>query len=105
MDLEEIVMQIIINSGEARSQCLNAIREARKKNHLQARDLLHRAKDALSRAHQIQTEMIQEEVRGNSQRVSMIMVHAQDHLMNALTVKDLATEIIAIIEEKNTKEC
>ncbi|WP_140920515.1 PTS lactose/cellobiose transporter subunit IIA [Limnobaculum xujianqingii] len=104
MDLENIVMQIIINSGEARSHCLNAIREARQKNYSKAEELLQTAKEALSRAHQIQTEMIQEEIRGNGQPVSMIMVHAQDHLMNALTVRDLATEMIEIVKNQNIKE-
>ncbi|MCX8958620.1 PTS lactose/cellobiose transporter subunit IIA [Erwinia psidii] len=97
-------MQIIVNSGEARSQSLNAINEARQKNYLKADELMKTAKEALSRAHQIQTEMIQEEIRGNEQRVSMIMVHAQDHLMNALTVRDLATEIIDIIKDRDYRE-
>lgn len=29
------------------------------------------------------------------------MVHAQDHLMNAMTVNDLAKELIAILKERN----
>lgn len=99
MDLENIVLHIITNSGEARSHCLNAIREARQKNFPQADSFLQMAKISLSQAHQMQTELIQEEVRGNGEPVSMIMVHAQDHLMNALTVRDLAIEIIEITKQ------
>lgn len=29
------------------------------------------------------------------------MIHAQDHLMNAMTMKDLATEIVELYEKMN----
>lgn len=31
--------------------------------------------------------------------MSLLMVHAQDHLMNAMTVKDLAAEMIDLYEK------
>ena len=31
--------------------------------------------------------------------MTLLMVHAQDHLMNAMTVKDLAAELVAIYEK------
>ena len=31
--------------------------------------------------------------------ITLLMVHAQDHLMNAMTVRDLAQEMIAMYEE------
>lgn len=43
--------------------------------------------------------MIQDEINGESTAVSLLMVHAQDHLMNAQTVKDLAEEFIYLIKE------
>lgn len=100
MDTENLVIQIITNSGEARSHCLAAIREARQHNYPQADTLFQMAKEALSRAHQIQTEMIREEMQGNGHAVSMIVIHAQDHLMNALTVRDLAKEMIDILRQQ-----
>ncbi|OUZ16436.1 hypothetical protein A5868_001357, partial [Enterococcus sp. 12F9_DIV0723] len=38
--------------------------------------------------------------------ISLLMVHAQDHLMNAITIKDLAIELVDILEKgmiKNDK--
>lgn len=99
MDIENIVMQIIINSGEARSFCLNAIKEGRKGNLDVASELLQKAKHSLSIAHNSQTELLHQEANGNTQEVSLVMVHAQDHLMNALTVRDLAVEMIELIKE------
>ncbi|MBJ3789737.1 PTS lactose/cellobiose transporter subunit IIA, partial [Bacillus sp. OA1] len=43
--------------------------------------------------------------RGNHAEISLLLVHAQDHLMNAITVKELAEEFITLhkrVEEKVT---
>lgn len=94
--LEEVVIQIIINSGEARSHCLNAIKLARQGNYTESDVLIQTAKECLSKAHIAQTELIRNEEQGNASPPTMVMIHAQDHLMNALTIRDLATEMIEI---------
>lgn len=88
------MIQIIINSGEARSHCLNAIQQARQGNYAESDLLMQTAKECLSKAHVAQTELIRNEVQGNGSPPTMVMVHAQDHLMNALTIRDLVTEMI-----------
>ena len=63
------------------------------------------ASEEISSAHRIQTDLIQEEARGNHAEISLLLVHAQDHLMNAITVKELAEEFITLhkrVEEKVT---
>ena len=32
-------------------------------------------------------------------QLNLILIHSQDHLMNALTIKDMANEIIDIYQE------
>ncbi|HEY8415829.1 MAG TPA: PTS lactose/cellobiose transporter subunit IIA, partial [Thermaerobacter sp.] len=63
-----------------------------------ARAALQAAGDELARAHQAQTGLIQREAAGDRVEVSLLMVHAQDHLMNAMTVKDLAAEVVDLYE-------
>ena len=63
------------------------------------------ASEEISATHRIQTDLIQEEARGNHAEISLLLVHAQDHLMNAITVKELAEEFITLhkrVEEKVT---
>lgn len=93
--MEEIIMEIILNAGNARSKSLLAIKEAQKGAYEEANQLLDDAKIALNLAHKSQTALITAEVSGEPQVVSLLMVHAQDHLMTALTVRDLAIEIIS----------
>jgi|GEM_PF-18315 len=96
MNYEQTVMQIIINGGDARASALKAIRAARQGDMEAVDNLMNNAKKALRKAHEIQTNLIQAEARGEKTEVTLLMVHAQDHLMNAMTVKDLAE---ALIEE------
>ncbi|MGE7687363.1 PTS lactose/cellobiose transporter subunit IIA [Peribacillus simplex] len=99
MSYEQTVMGIIANGGTGRSLSMRAIAEARVGNFKEAQSLLEQANEALVCAHGIQTDLIQDEARGSNHKITLLMVHAQDHLMNAMTVKDLATEMIEIIKE------
>ncbi len=100
MDNEQIIMGIIMHGGNARSYAMRALQEARNNNFEAAYQLLEDSSEELNLAHKIQTDLIQAEVRGEPTEVSLLMVHAQDHLMNAMTVRDLAQEIIGLHESK-----
>jgi len=55
-------------------------------------------------AHRFQTDLIQGEARGEKVEIRLILIHAQDHLMNAMTVIDLAKEIIELYKKTNELE-
>jgi len=99
MDNEEVIMQLIVQGGNCRSLSIKAIQESRKGNLEKAQEFIEEAKESIGIAHEVQTKLIQEEAAGNCHEVNLLMVHAQDHLMNALTVKDLAIEQIEICKE------
>jgi PTS system cellobiose-specific IIA component len=42
--------------------------------------------------------LIQEEAAGKQSEVTLLMVHAQDHLMNTMTIRDLAAEFVDLYE-------
>ncbi|WP_020155241.1 PTS lactose/cellobiose transporter subunit IIA [Caldibacillus debilis] len=94
----DVIMDIIVHAGNARSKAMNAIKLAAEQQIDSAKKLIEEAGKDLVNAHQVQTHLIQEETRGNKTEVSLFMVHAQDHLMNAITIKDLASEIIRLHE-------
>ena len=43
--------------------------------------------------------MLAQEAAGHPVEVHLLTVHSQDHLMNAITFKDLAGEVVAIHQE------
>ena len=97
--MEEMIMNIILNAGDARSKSLIAFKRAREYNFEEAKKLMKEANESLTLAHKAQTQMIQKEVSGDTQAVTLLMVHAQDHLMTAMAIKDMASEMIAFTEE------
>lgn len=103
MDYQEIVLQIIISGGNAKSYAMEAIMKAKEGDIIEAKRLLIKSNEELGSAHKIQTELIQNEAAGRTTEVTLLMVHAQDHLMNAITVKDLAREFIDLYERIGKK--
>ena len=102
MDLEEIVMSIIVNGGDAKSKALEAIQAAREGSFLVAGEKIKECEKALRQAHEVQTELLTQEAAGKEKlTVTLLMVHAQDHMMNALTTKDLALEMIEMYKRIN----
>ncbi len=98
MDLEMIIMNIINYSGEARSLCMEGIDYAKKGNFKKAKSHIEEADEKISCAHKSQTKLIQSEAQGNKQDFSLLLIHAQDHLMNAITVRDMANEFLDLYE-------
>lgn len=100
MSNEQVIMQLISQGGSARSNSIEAVRKARENDFKASEQLLAKAHADLVNAHNLQTRLLQKEVNGQGESPTLLMVHAQDHLMNAMTVNDLAKEIIAILNKK-----
>ncbi|WP_066060094.1 PTS lactose/cellobiose transporter subunit IIA [Robertmurraya korlensis] len=96
--MEETIFQIILHGGNGKSCSMEAIAAAKRGDFTEARAKLQEAADALNEAHHVQTSLIQSEIRGEKVEISLLMVHAQDHLMNSITMKDLATEFVELYE-------
>ncbi|MCI9510385.1 MAG: PTS lactose/cellobiose transporter subunit IIA [Angelakisella sp.] len=89
-------MGLIAGAGDARSSCMEAIELAKEGKFQEAREALTRADDSMVAAHETQTQLIRDEMSGESEGVSLLMVHAQDHLNLALVMRDVAEEFIQI---------
>ncbi|MBE6052107.1 MAG: PTS lactose/cellobiose transporter subunit IIA [Clostridium sp.] len=94
--MEEKIMLLIVHSGEARSCAMEAITAAKQGKMEEAEKLIAKANAELSEAHNTQTALIQAEAGGEKVPMSLLMVHAQDHFMTSMTVKDLAVELIEV---------
>ncbi|MBM7587915.1 PTS system cellobiose-specific IIA component [Bacillus pakistanensis] len=96
MDSLEVSFQLILHSGNARSYAMEAITLAKKRNFTAALKSLEESGKELTEAHNIQTTLLQTEASGTPIDLSILLVHAQDHLMNSITVKDLAGEMVEL---------
>ena len=101
MDTQELnVFNIISLAGDSRASAFAALNLARKGDFAGADAKMEEARQASNEVHKLQTTMITEEARGHKSEVSLLMVHAQDHLMTSLLARDLIEEMIAMLKEK-----
>ncbi|MBA4603432.1 PTS lactose/cellobiose transporter subunit IIA [Thermoactinomyces sp. AMNI-1] len=95
-EMESVCFGIITHAGTARSLLMEAIREAREGNHSEAGKKLTEAGGHFARAHQVHARLIQTEVQGDHVSFSLLLIHAEDQLMSAKTIKHLARELVCI---------
>jgi len=94
VEFEQTILNIITYSGEARNRAIEAIKEAKAGEFQKAKDFIEEADKLLIKAHKKQTELIQLEASGVKINPSLLLIHGQDHLMNAMMIKDMALEFI-----------
>ena len=92
-------MGLIANGGNAKSVAFEAIRLAKKGDIEGAREKLKESDKSLLEAHNSQTNMLTKEAQGDHMHVTLLVVHSQDHLMNAITFRDLAGEMVDLYEK------
>lgn len=94
--LEEISFHLILHAGNARSFAMEAIQAAKAGNFDEADEKLAEADKAFVEAHHGQTDLLQQEALGNGTTPSILLIHAQDHLMTSMTVKEMALEMVEL---------
>ncbi|MCE4050317.1 MULTISPECIES: PTS lactose/cellobiose transporter subunit IIA [Bacillaceae] len=97
---EQINFMLILHSGNARSKIIEALREYRSGNPEAADELLVQAEADLSVAHEIHFKLVQQEASGNKVEFALLLMHAEDHLMSTLSMKELVKELLEIFKEK-----
>lgn len=79
---------IVAYAGDARTNLLEALGEAKKGNFDHARELTKEANDCIVSAHNEQTKLLSKEAGGEDMEVTFIMVHGQDTLMTTMLLMD-----------------
>lgn len=93
-DYMGVVMGIIMAGGNAKGLAFQAIQQAKSGNFDEATKSLSDADTELRNAHDTQTDLLTRLAQGEKIGWNLYMVHAQDHLMNAITFKDMAVEFV-----------
>lgn len=88
--------EIVAYSGDARTKLLEAVKLAKKGDFAGANALIADAQECLNDAHNSQTAMLSAEAAGDPVELGFIMVHAQDHLMTTLLLKDIVENLLDI---------
>ncbi|MGO3114673.1 PTS lactose/cellobiose transporter subunit IIA, partial [Enterococcus pseudoavium] len=73
-----------------------ALAAAKENDFAAAEEHMKAANEALVEAHNTQTSLLTAEASGNHSEVTLLMVHSQDHLMNAISYLGLTQELIDV---------
>ncbi len=97
---ELVSMNIIANSGDARSYAFAALEEAKQGNFDKADELMKKSNEAATLAHKAQTELLFAEANGNKAEINVLLIHSQDHLMTSMLAAELIKEIILLYKDR-----
>ena len=104
LNLENELLEIISSASEAQRLAYEAFDWLEKKKYSRARQCIKEGRKAILPAHQIQSQLIAMEMEPENAdkiRVSLLMVHAQNHLMSAIQTLDLTERMIALYMKKD----
>lgn len=93
-ELELVVFNIVGFAGEARTNAYKALELSEEGNIDEAMEYLKKCDESILKAHHVQTDLIQKEAAGEKITVSMLFVHAQDHLMTAISERELIKKMV-----------
>lgn len=91
-------MQIILHAGDARVFCKEALNAVAVQDLETANEKIKEAQKHITMAHQVQTDAIQAETRGEVSEYSLLFAHAQDTLMTIYSEINIAKQLIKIFE-------
>lgn len=94
----KIATMVIIHAGNARSLVKEAIQAMDRDDEALAHSKLNQANAEIRSAHKTQTELIQSEARGEPLLITMLLTHAQDSLMVAMSEVNMANHIIKLFK-------
>lgn len=104
VDTESISMQLIAAAGDAKGCAFEALTEANDGNFEKAEELLKQATAATLPVHKQQMELITATAQGEEVPIDVLLVHAQDHLMNSELAQDLIRELITLYKRVDALE-
>ena len=93
-DFEKVIISIVSYSGEAKGYAYEALTLSEEGKFDEVEAMMEQCNVSIRKAHAVQTDLIRQEICGEKIVVSMIMVHAQDHLMTTLSERELIRKMI-----------
>ncbi|WP_436513074.1 PTS lactose/cellobiose transporter subunit IIA [Clostridium thermobutyricum] len=98
--LELDIMNLISIAGDSKGKAFEALKKVKTMDFEGAKKLLEESRQLDLDSHKIQTKLITDELdpEKESQTVSLLMVHAQDHYMSSQLARDLIETLIEVFE-------
>ena len=97
-EIELVCFKMISTLGAARSAFMEAMVAAKKGNFEEAQSLIEEGQQQRLKGHEIHFELLQKDSSGNRVSFSLLLLHAEDQLMNAELLQVTSEEILALYQ-------
>ncbi len=95
-EMQTVAFQMIATVGTAKSMYIEALQMAKKGEFDQADEMYKEADEIYSEAHSLHFDLVQKEAAGEELPFSLMLMHAEDQMLNTETIKLLIDEIIQL---------
>lgn len=99
-DFEMVCVQIITNSGSAKSSYIEAIQKAKTGAFDEAERLMEEGDQFYMEAHEVHSSLLTQEASGEKISFSLILMHAEDQMASTEMAKVLAREFMELYQKK-----
>jgi PTS system cellobiose-specific IIA component len=99
---EEVIMQLILHAGSAKTYAYEALRYVNDEKYQEADSKMQLAQEEIILAHNAQTSLLQAEAAGEKLEITGLFLHAQDHLMTTMSELNLIEQIMELRKVVNT---
>ena len=89
-------VQMISNSGSAKSCYIEALQKAKSKDYAEAEILMQEGDAFYAQAHEVHGSLLQKEASGEKVEFALILMHAEDQMASTELAKVLARELIEL---------
>ncbi len=100
IDLEEMALEIITNVGTARSMYVEAVEAAKTGIFEEARNLVAEGEKIFVNGHHAHADLVNAKIGVEELQYMFLVMHAEDQLMSAETLKIVCDELIDMLEAK-----
>jgi len=100
-EMEMTTVEIVAYAGDARSKYIGALTAANNADYEKAAAMIQEGDDLITEAHNTQTKLLQMEASGEAVQITFLTVHAQDHLMTVMLLRDLVKNFIQLYKKVN----
>ena len=100
LDLEEMALEIIPNVGTARSMYVEAVEAAKTGNFEEAHNLVAEGEKIFVNGHHAHADLVNAKIGVEELQYMFLVMHAEDQLMSAETLKIVCDELIDMLEAK-----
>ena len=97
-EVELVCFKMITALGAARSAFMEAIVQAKNGHFEEASSLIEEGQQQSLKGHEIHFELLQKDSSGNRVPFSLLLLHAEDQLMNAELLQVTSEEVVALYQ-------